>query len=274
MTFRPLHALLISSLLPLAARADTLTLPSARDTTLYQSTTGDLSNGAGQFMFTGFTSEPAERRALLAFDLTQVPIGSTVTSASLAVNVSRINSGAATGRLHRLLATWGEGTSNAGEPGGMGAFSTPGDATWVHRFFDTQTWGMPGGDFVPTESARANITAVGPAVFASTPQLIADVQVWVNTPAANAGWIILNIDDARRLDTRENATPANRPTLTITFSPPCLADFNHSGGASVQDIFDFLTAYFTNDPAADVNHSGNVSVQDIFDFLNAYFAGC
>lgn len=26
--------------------------------------------------------------------------------------------------------------------------------------------------------------------------------------------------------------------------------------------------------AADFNNSGNVSVQDIFDFLSAYFAGC
>jgi hypothetical protein len=54
----------------------------------------------------------------------------------------------------------------------------------------------------------------------------------------------------------------------------CPADFNHSGAASVQDIFDFLSAYFSGNPAADVNASGAVSVQDIFDFLAAYFAGC
>lgn len=52
-----------------------------------------------------------------------------------------------------------------------------------------------------------------------------------------------------------------------------LADFNHSGGVTVQDIFDFLAAYFASDPSADVNNSGSVSVQDIFDFLAAYF-GC
>lgn len=55
---------------------------------------------------------------------------------------------------------------------------------------------------------------------------------------------------------------------------PCLADFNGSGAVSVQDIFDFLAAYFTNNPAADINHSGSVSVQDIFDYLSQYFAGC
>jgi hypothetical protein len=54
----------------------------------------------------------------------------------------------------------------------------------------------------------------------------------------------------------------------------CIADFNNSGTVTVQDIFDFLSAYFSNLPSADVNNSGSVTVQDIFDFLAAYFAGC
>ncbi len=54
----------------------------------------------------------------------------------------------------------------------------------------------------------------------------------------------------------------------------CPADFNQSGGVTVQDIFDFLAAFFAGDAAADINFSGEVSVQDVFDFLAAYFAGC
>lgn len=54
----------------------------------------------------------------------------------------------------------------------------------------------------------------------------------------------------------------------------CAANINGSGGLSVQDIFDFLAAYFSNDPHADFNSTGGISVQDIFDFLAAYFAGC
>jgi hypothetical protein len=57
-------------------------------------------------------------------------------------------------------------------------------------------------------------------------------------------------------------------------NPCCPADFNNSGAVSVQDIFDFLSAYFGHDPRADFNGSGAVSVQDIFDFLSAYFGGC
>jgi hypothetical protein len=54
----------------------------------------------------------------------------------------------------------------------------------------------------------------------------------------------------------------------------CAADFNFSGTISVQDIFDFLAGYFSNNPAADINGSGSITVQDIFDFLSAYFSGC
>jgi hypothetical protein len=54
----------------------------------------------------------------------------------------------------------------------------------------------------------------------------------------------------------------------------CAADFNQSGGVTVQDIFDFLTAWNADLAAADFNQSGGVTVQDIFDFLAAWNAGC
>jgi hypothetical protein len=55
----------------------------------------------------------------------------------------------------------------------------------------------------------------------------------------------------------------------------CPADFNRSGAVSVQDIFDYLAAYFAADPCADFNRSGPPpTVQDIFDYLAAYFTPC
>jgi hypothetical protein len=85
-------------------------------------------------------------------------------------------------------------------------------------------------------------------------------------------------------DTAANCTGANASfaglgTVCNTFagnrtSPCCLADYNHVGGVTVQDIFDFLSAYFTQNTLADINGVGGVTVQDIFDFLSAYFGGC
>ena len=59
-------------------------------------------------------------------------------------------------------------------------------------------------------------------------------------------------------------------------SPCCQADFNHVSGLSVQDIFDFLTAWFLLSPSAAVGGNGIRApvVQDVFDFLGAWFAGC
>lgn len=54
----------------------------------------------------------------------------------------------------------------------------------------------------------------------------------------------------------------------------CPANFNRVGGVGVQDVFDFLAAYFQGLPAADINRDGVVGVQDIFDFVSAYFTPC
>jgi hypothetical protein len=61
--------------------------------------------------------------------------------------------------------------------------------------------------------------------------------------------------------------------FTFTVTSPCVADFNQSGGLEVQDIFDYLNAWFAGDSLADFN-GGGLAVQDIFDYLNAWFAGC
>lgn len=53
----------------------------------------------------------------------------------------------------------------------------------------------------------------------------------------------------------------------------CPADFNRSNSVEVQDIFDYLGAWFAMDPRAD-NDGNGLTVQDIFDFLGAWFAGC
>jgi hypothetical protein len=54
--------------------------------------------------------------------------------------------------------------------------------------------------------------------------MVADLQGWLDSPATNFGWLVFTYEgdfpSAKRWDTRENPTVANRPQLTIRYSPP------------------------------------------------------
>jgi hypothetical protein len=65
-------------------------------------------------------------------------------------------------------------------------------------------------------------------------------------------------------------SPASKPATTC----PCRADFNTTGSVTLQDIFDFLAAWFSHDTRSDTNADSAITVQDIFDFLALWFAGC
>ncbi len=59
------------------------------------------------------------------------------------------------------------------------------------------------------------------------------------------------------------------------FGPSCPADFNCSGDQpTLDDLFGFLAAYFATDPRADINGIDGVTIQDILEFLVAWFSGC
>jgi hypothetical protein len=53
----------------------------------------------------------------------------------------------------------------------------------------------------------------------------------------------------------------------------CPANFNRVNGLEVQDIFDFLNAWFAGDPSADID-GGGLAVSDIFTFITLWFSGC
>ena len=203
------------------ASAATISIMPSKDNTLYEfdPDDGDHSNGAGFHFFAGETAMSELRRGVLAFDIAgSIPPGSTIIGVTLSLNCSRVFSDTArTVELHRLLADWGEGTSDAPGEEGDGAPATTNDATWRHRFFDTIFWAMEGGDFSPTVSASQSVGPVGPYTWNSA-QMVADVQSWVNNPAGNFGWLVLGDESAagttKRFDTRESASP---PVLTIEY---------------------------------------------------------
>lgn len=54
----------------------------------------------------------------------------------------------------------------------------------------------------------------------------------------------------------------------------CRGDFNGVGGVTIQDLFDFLNAWFSGQPSGDFNGVGGLTIQDVFDFLAAWFSPC
>lgn len=218
----PLHAQKRRSVRhPSSPVVRTLTLVPAKDNTLYQTANGSLSNGAGVHVFAGLTAASSRRRALLAFDLTQIPPGSRITRVSLTMTVSMSISNAGGIALHALLADWGEGASHAGlSQDGDGAPSRTNDATWIHRFFPDVLWTTPGGDFAGIPDA-APVLAIGTATW-ETAGMIERVQQWVDQPATNFGWILIGDEQAtrtaKRFDSRE-VTGATKPSLTVEYIP-------------------------------------------------------
>jgi hypothetical protein len=207
------------------ARADQVVLAPAKDSSLF-SYDGDRSNGIGEYLFSGRTDSTfGLRRALIAFDIAgNVPAGSTIDGVSLQLHcsMSAPGSGPRTHVLRRVLSDWGEAGSDAGDPGGFGASAMPGDATWTHRFWNTTPWTTLGGDFIG-DSATASIDGVGFYTWSSA-TMTSNVQSWLDSPVGNFGWILIGdetaIQTAKRIDSRENVLPANRPMLTVDFTPP------------------------------------------------------
>lgn len=206
-----------------SAMADEITLLPTRDATLFQDDDGDLANGSGSYLFVGVGNDP--KRALLAFDIaSSIPAGSIIESVELELNMSRTIVSGMRLELYRMTADWGEGASDAGGQEGAGIDSEPGDATWQHRYYPDTPWTDPGGDFVAVPSAERIVNAEGPYAWGPTPEMVADVQGWLDDPSTDFGWVVIGpelfFQSAKRFDSRENSDPARRPRLRIVFQPP------------------------------------------------------
>ena len=211
--------------------ADLVDLPPIQDTTLFEDDSGQLGNGAGKYLFIGKTwdengIESLLRRAVLEFDLTAIPAGSTVDSANFTFTIDRVPPAATAAiiNLHLMTADWGEGASNAPGAEGRGALAKLDDATWLHTFWDTQLWSTPGGDFELLPVASEPISSSPEVViFETSAQMVATVQGWVDEPDSNHGWILLGDEvfpqNARRVLSRENTAPGS-PVLSVEFTLP------------------------------------------------------
>lgn len=228
---------LISCLLALtvfsSARAEMMQFTPDRDNTLYEHPEFDLSNGLGDYIFMGQIGTNANppsmlRRALVRFDLSVITPDAVIDSVQVQFTIVQVPpqevavGGIAT--LHRLLADWGEGDSNAPGVEGQGTDAQPMDATWDYRFYDMVspvTWDTPGGDFLAQESAGVGYgTDPETLVFISTRDLVRDVQNWVRNPDENFGWILLGSEGqdhtARSMNSKDEDV-GSPPLLTVEY---------------------------------------------------------
>lgn len=215
---------LLVGLASATSAAESASISASKDNTLYEE--GGISNGAGQHFFVGRTGHETRRRGLIAFDIAgSIPAGSTIQGVTLTLHMSRSGAGspAAVIELHRATADWGEGTSVAAPPEGIGAPATPGDATWANSFFPNDFWVTPGGEYLSTAGAAVNVSGPDFYTWGSTESLVSGVQSWLDSPETNFGWVLIaqneSVRNARRFDTRENATSSFRPVLQVTYAP-------------------------------------------------------
>jgi hypothetical protein len=259
-----LAAVVCGSLVTTAPAAETV-LTSSGDNTLYESKTGALSNGAGEWFFAGRTNQGKIRRGLIRFDLSGIPANATISAVSLRLSHNFGQPATFDVALHRVLAGWGEGASDAINNEGNGIEAAPGDATWLHTEFDTALWTTPGGDFAPEASAT---TPVGPDFTDYTWSdvgMVADVQAWVSGTAANHGWLlhgdeVVRFGSAKRFATHENLDEALRPQLTITWSVVGDLDGDNVVGAADLAI---LLGQWSGPGTADFDGDGTVGAPDL-----------
>jgi spore coat protein A len=222
MSFRFVTAAVASLVTCSPVLADIAILQPVADATIYEDL-GTLANGAGDYLFAGNNAGNFSRRALLRFDLTGIPYGSTINSVTLTLTLSRTGSGDQVVSVHRVLTPWNEGVTDPPGNEGGGAEASPGDVTWTHRSYPGTVWATAGADFEPLPSAVAVVGDMYMAYSWSGAGLTADVTGWVNNPASNYGWILLgnetSAQTSKRFDSRTNPTLSARPKLIIDFTP-------------------------------------------------------
>ncbi len=201
----------------------TVELVPEKDNTLFEDPQGTLSNGAGEYLFTGNTNNSQVRRALVQFNLGVIPDDAQIQNASLSLTMNKTVAGPTPVTVHRVSRAWGEGNSDAAGEEGRGTLAAENDATWIHAFYSTTAWDNPGGDYISTPSATDTVDGNDTYTWESTAQLVTDVQSWVNDPPSNHGWILVGdesvIRTAKRFYSKESADTSRFPRLFVTYTP-------------------------------------------------------
>jgi len=259
----------IASVAAGGAAEDSATIFADRDTTIIQPSGGEWSLGAAWNFYVGRVGSNGGgtiRRGIIRFPVSSIPPGSTITSVTVNLYMSKGQGGSQNISFKRCLSDWGEGVSFAF--GGAGAFPETNDVTWTKRFYPSVGWTTPGGDFAATASAVKSVGNPGWYAFGPSAGLTADVQSWVNGTQANFGWVItgneVTLQSAKRFESHETTAIAWRPTMVVVYTPPIPGDINGDGSVNGADLAAVLGAWGAcGGCSADLNGDGVVDGGDL-----------
>ena len=219
--------LLVNSMSSNTVRAEILALSAEADTTLNERSPDNNMGGHDQILVgtAGTQGGSSSRRGLFRFDIAgSIPMGATIDSATLSLTVtgeSQDAGGDISHSLYRVLVSWGEGDKN----GSGGQLADSEEATWNERDFGVSEWSEAGGaartDYVATSSATANVSGFGAFSWNGLKE---DVQIWLDNPNQNFGWIFISdsegiLNTGKRYGSSEHDVEANRPVLTVAYTP-------------------------------------------------------
>jgi hypothetical protein len=156
---------------------------------------------------------------LLRWDLSAIPPGSVIQSASLTFNI--VNASANSYPLFALGRAWSESS-----------------ATWQQAAAGApwQTAGAAGaGDREATALGSIAASATGSYTVALNAAGLVKITEWVDAPASNFGFIIASASNTDGVDiaTSENGTVSSRPLLSVTFVAPEPPDAGADGAPDV-----------------------------------------
>jgi hypothetical protein len=148
-----------------------------------------------------------DQAAIFSFDVSKVPAGSTVTSASITLNVTDPSSQSY--ELYQMLRPWTESA-----------------VTWNYTY-PKDNWGSPGmnGQYDRGKTALGTVTATaaGTVTINLNAAGIAVVQGWVNNPNSNHGLALLDYgatSDRLEFRSSEDATTSLRPSFRVNYNTP------------------------------------------------------
>jgi hypothetical protein len=160
----------------------------------------------------------AGSRALIRFDLSAVPAGSTVTSCRMQLWVVKGGDTNGNVRMFRLLEEWQEGAGNTS--GATGA------ASWSERLPGVP-WSDPGAGPRSREAIEVSSNSLDNDPFqgnygASFPMETATCQDWVNNPAANFGMVFVAdgyVSTFPEIGASEFNQAHGHPVLRVEYTP-------------------------------------------------------